>query len=79
MKYINFHRENNNFDDILNDPNIKKYIDEKIQWKYHLILGLVEDDKVFSYITLKYGDSIRTSLVNDFKPIPNIDYVPVRR
>jgi len=79
MKYITFNRENNDFTDILTDVNLKKHIDEKVQWKNHLILGIVSDDKVFSYITLKYGDSIRTSLVKSFAPIPNVDYIPKRK
>ena len=79
MKYITFNRENNDFTDILTDANLKKYIDEKVQWKNHLILGIVADDKVFSYITLKYGDSIRTSLVKSFTPTPNVDYIPKRK
>ena len=79
MKHITFFRENNDFSDILTDTNLKKYIDEKVQWKNHLIIGIVADDKVFSYITLKYGESIRTSLVKSFNPIPNVDYIPVRR
>ena len=79
MKYITFYRETNDFTDILADTNIKKLIDEKVQWNNHLMLGMQTDDKVFSYITLKYGDSIRTNIVKDYRPIPNVDYTPIRR
>lgn len=76
MKYITFYRENSNFEDILKDPNLKKLIYEKTKWYQHLTVGIKDDEKIFSYITLKYGDDIRTSLVKDFSPIPNIDYIP---
>lgn len=76
MKYITFYRESSDFEDILKDPNLKKIIYEKTRWFQHLTLGIKDDEKIFSYITLKYGDEIRTNLVKDFSPIPNIDYVP---
>ena len=76
MKHITFYRENSNFDDIIKDPNLKKVIYEKTKWFQHLTLGIQDDEKIFSYITLKYGDDIRTDVVKDFSPIPNIDYIP---
>jgi hypothetical protein len=79
MKYITFYRENNDFKEILLDPNLKKLIYEKISWANHLIIGIKEDEKILSYITLKYGDDIRNSLIPDYSPIPNIDYTPQRR
>jgi len=84
MKYYTFYRENNNFDDILKDVSIKKYVTEKVQWKNFLMIGINEykhkdADKIYSYITLKYGDEIRNQLVKDFTPIPNVDYVPIRK
>lgn len=78
MKYITFYRENNNFDDIQKDVTIKKLIREKTSWYQHLMLGIINDEKVFSYITLKYGDSISTHHIKDFSPIINIDYIPKR-
>jgi len=79
MKYYTFYRENNNFDDILNDLIIKKIIDEKMRWFQHLIIGMNEKhEQTFSYITLKYGDEMKPALVRDFSPIPGIDYVPKR-
>jgi len=80
MKYITFYRENDNFDDILNDINLKKHVHEKIYWSNYLRIGL-RDDKttLFSYITLKYGDEMRTKLTEDYSPIPNVDYLPIRR
>lgn len=76
MKYITFYRESSDFEDILKDPNIKKLIYEKTKWFQHLTLGIKDDEKIFSYITLKYGDEIRTNLVKDYSPIPHIDYTP---
>lgn len=79
MKNITFYRENNDFSDILNDPTVKKSIDEMTTWHNYLLLGVVDDDKLSSYITLKYGDSIATNLTKDYSPIPYVDYIPVRR
>jgi len=76
MKYITFYRENNNFEDILKDTNIKKLIYEKTKWAEYLTIGIKDDEKIISYITLKYGDEIRTNIVKDYSPIPNIDYIP---
>lgn len=79
MKYITFYRENNNFDDILNDTNIKKTFDEVISWHQHLTIGIQESEKnnqTFSYIALKYGDEMQNDVIKDFSPIPGIDYIP---
>ena len=79
MKYYTFYRENNNFDDILNDAMLKKSIDEVIRWYQYLIIGLYETTKNNqnnSYITLKYGDEMTNNLVKDYSPIPGVDYVP---
>jgi len=79
MKYYTFYRENNNFDDILNDLIIKKIIDEKIRWFQYLIIGMNEKhEQTFSYITLKYGDEMKQELVKDFSPVPGVDYIPER-
>jgi hypothetical protein len=79
MKYYTFYRENNNFDDILNDTIIKKIIDEKIRWFQYLIIGMNDKhEQTFSYITLKYGDEMKQELVKDFSPVPGIDYIPKR-
>lgn len=79
MKYYTFYRENNNFDDILNDTIIKKIIDEKIRWFQHLIIGMNDKhEQTFSYITLKYGDEMKQELVKDFSPVPGVDYIPKR-
>lgn len=76
MKYYTFYRENNNFDDILNDINLKKTIKFKIKWKSYLMIGIPEDERQFSYITLKYGDDIKPPDIKDFTPVPGVDYVP---
>jgi hypothetical protein len=33
-------------------------------------------EQTFSYITLKYGDEMKPTLVRDFSPVSGIDYVP---
>ena len=79
MKYYTFYRENNDFKDILNDPIIKKSIDEIITWYQYLVIGLHDNNKTnqtSSYITLKYGDEMKNDVVKDFSPVPGIDYVP---
>jgi len=77
-KFYTFHRSNNDFTDILSDTNIKKVIDTKITWWQHLMIGIEESKNsgTFSYITLKYGDEMIPSLVQDFSPVPGVDYVP---
>jgi len=81
MKHYTFYREDNKFDDILNDKTIKPNVATKISWDMHLILGFKYgiSDSILGYIVLKYGDDIITSIVKDHKPIPNVDYLPVRR
>ena len=79
MKHVTFYRNNNDFTDILTDSILKKAVDEKITFKNYLILGITDDDKIFSYITLKYGESIRTNIVKDYSPIANVDYIPIRK
>jgi hypothetical protein len=84
MKYYIFYREQGDFTDILKDSNIKKYLTEKVLLKNYLIVGISkytrDIDKIFSYITLKYGDDIRNSVTEkDYSPIPHVDYVPVRK
>ena len=79
MKHVTFYRNNDDFTDILTDSILKKAVDEKITFKNYLILGITDDDKIFSYITLKYGESIRTNIVKDYSPIANVDYIPIRK
>ena len=83
MKYFTFYRESNNFDDILKDINLKKFITTKLRWSNYLMIGINEykkdAEKTFSYITLKFGDEMRTNLTKDYSPIPNVDYTPIRR
>jgi hypothetical protein len=79
MKHICFYRESNKFDDIITDKNIKKKFIEKIQWLNHLLVGIEDNDEIITYINLKYGDNILNELVKDRSPIPNIDYIPIRK
>ena len=81
MKHYTFYREDNKFDDILNDKTIKSNVCTKISWNMHLILGFKYgiDDSILGYIVLKYGDDILNNVVKDHTPIPNVDYLPIRR
>jgi len=83
MKYFTFYRESNNFDDILNDINLKKLITTKLRWDNYLMIGISkykkDAEKIFSYITLKYGDEMRNRLTKDYSPVPNVDYIPIRK
>jgi hypothetical protein len=84
MKFLTFARENNNFDDILKDSSLSKKYKTKLQYEGNLILGFPEGKefgKVLSYIMLKYGDDMQDfhSIVPDRTPVPNVDYVPVRK
>lgn len=79
-----FVRENNKFDDILKDPSIKNKYKTKIQYSETLVLGFPEDDhfgKTLSYIMLKYGDDMKDfhAIVSDRTPIPDVDYIPIRK
>lgn len=80
MKYYNFYRENNDFSDILNDTNVKKVVDTKLQWYQHLVIGIraKDNDKTFSYITLMYGEDMVTELSKDYTPVAGFDYMPKR-
>jgi hypothetical protein len=83
MKYIIFNRESNDFTDIESDKNLPKKIPVKIRWKDHLMLGFSnyknENDSIFSYIKLKYGEDILDKVCIDRTPIPYVDYVPDRK
>lgn len=74
-QYFNFYRESNNFDDILNDKNIKKLIHSKTKWTNHLRISVTNSDSIYSYIILRYGDDlIYKNLTKDFTPVPGRDY-----
>jgi hypothetical protein len=76
MKKIMFRRESDNFDDILSDLVLKKYLKFKIRFLHGLIIEVPEESKVLSYIELKYGDDIEDHIVPDRSPIINVDYIP---
>jgi hypothetical protein len=80
MKHYTFYRESNDFSDILNDGSLKKFIDTKIKWSNHLLIGLNYEvtDQILGYIVLKYGDDITQLTTNDYTPRPNVDYLPKR-
>lgn len=80
MKHFVIIDENNNFDNFLQDKNVKKYISAKISWSSHLFVILKEKtpEDTISYILLKYGDNLKNTdtLVTDRKPIMYVDYLP---
>ena len=76
MKLLTFHRESNNFDDILSDPVVTVSMGMKITWHQGLLIDINnEDEKILSYIELKYGESI-SKICKDRTPIPYVDYLP---
>lgn len=79
MKYYTFFRENNNFDDILSDNNIKKKLRFKIKWYCHLVIAFEKesDEQFLGYLILKFGDSIKDLTNFDYTPKPYIDYTPI--
>jgi len=82
MKYYVFNRDSDNFDDILKDVALKPIIRHKIKYKHQLILGFAdEDEKIISYMTIKYGDDITSldKIVPDRTPVMGKDYIPVRK
>jgi len=80
MKYFTFWRESNKFADILSDPVLKKLIRSKTTWYRYLMIGIeeYENESTFSYITLKYGDDMKTEVVKDRSPVIGVDYMPKR-
>lgn len=79
MKYFVFVQTSNNFEDILQDVALKKYIRTKIMWTHHLLIGIEKnEDHLESYIRLKYSDILKEDLIKDYSPIIGVDYVPKR-
>lgn len=78
MKTYIFKRENNNFDDIINDDAVGSKFKTVLSWRDHLLIGTDhEDDEIDSYIILKYGsDLVTQGLIKDFSPVPYVDYMP---
>jgi hypothetical protein len=80
MNYMTFSGEESLLEEIASDATLKPLITTKITWSGFLQLRFTDelDDKVRSYIVLKYGDFMAKDLVKDFSPIPGKDYTPVR-
>jgi len=79
MKYYIFFKEDNKFDDILHDSNIKKLFNFKLRYSQHLILGSeAVPEEIQSYIMLKYGDDLRdkNTVFIDRTPKAFVDYSP---
>lgn len=78
MKLYIFKREDGKFDDMINDPVIKKKFKTMITWKDHFMLGTENpSNEIESYLFLKFGDELITQgLIRDFSPVPYVDYQP---
>lgn len=82
MKYYWFHRESNDFKDILSDIAIKPVIKHKFSFAKHLILGFLDsDEKIMSYMTIKFGDDMiePSYIVPDRTPVSGRDYIPTKK
>ena len=81
MKTFIFQRENENFDDVLKDKNIKKYITERYRFSGHLIIRVEDVPAALAYITLMFSEELVSmqNLVVDRTPKPYVDYTPKRR
>jgi uncharacterized membrane protein YbaN (DUF454 family) len=81
MKTFVFQRESNNFDDVLKDKNIKKYIVEKYKFAEHLIIRVKDTPEAMAYITLMFSEELVSmrNLIPDRTPKPYLDYTPKRK
>lgn len=77
MKYMILRSPFENFDEVLNDPVIKKSIRTKIEYSSHLMLSF-NDEKDEAYFLLKYGDKVipMNQIVPDRTPRMDVDYTP---
>ena len=81
MNYLIFNRESNDFTDILADIKTNK-IHFKLRFSNYLIIGFdPKDEKTQSLFILKYSDDMKlfNNVVPDRTPVPNKDYVPIRK
>jgi hypothetical protein len=84
MKIFIFKKEDNDFEEILNDTSLKKGCKNFLRWDKHLLF-LFENGKMTedfeSYLILKFGDYLVSpnNLIKDFTPRPYIDYIPKRK
>lgn len=81
MRTYVFKRESNNFDDILKDKNIKKYIVEQYRFTEHLILRVQDTPEALAYLLLMFGEEIvrMKDIIPDRTPVMDVDYVPKGR
>lgn len=81
MKTYVFRRENDNFDDVLKDKNIKKYIVEQYELTNHLIIRVEDTPEALAYIMLMFGEELISlkDIVPDRTPVMDVDYTPNNR
>jgi len=81
---IYFYRKNDCFDDILQDKVLKKSVRTTLKLENYLMLDFdegEENEKLMSYLNLKYGDAIvdSTQIIPDRSPVMYKDYVPEKK
>lgn len=81
MKTYVFRRESDNFDDVLKDKNIKKYIVEQYELTNHLIIRVEDTPEALAYIVLMFGEELVNlkDIVPDRTPVMNVDYIPKKK
>lgn len=83
MNYYIFKKEDDDFSDLLVDKTLKPLLKFKIKFHQHLMLGSYDDidQKLSSYITLKYGDMMvnKCDMFIDNSPKIHVDYAPDRK
>lgn len=83
MNYYIFKKDDDDFSELLKDKILKPLLRFKIKFRHHLILGSNDqiDEKLSSYITLKYGDMMvnKYDMFVDRSPKINVDYTPDRK
>lgn len=82
MNYYIFKKEDDDFSEMLSDNTLKPLLKFIIKFHQHLILSSYDDfnEKLSSYITLKYGDYIvnKYDMFIDNSPKMHLDYTPDR-
>jgi len=80
MNYYIFKKDDDDFSELLKDKTLKPLSGFKIKFYQHLILGSCDhiNERLSSYITLKYGDMMinKYDMFVDYNPKIHVDYTP---
>lgn len=75
-----FRGEKEDLNDIITDINIKKYINTKIFWNNHVLIGFNYkfSSENASYLVIKYGEFMinERDIFGDRSPVLFKDYIP---